>query len=43
MPQLRLFDNVEDLLQRAYDTQGQRIAYIRDEKTGGEEQEIDGE
>lgn len=42
MPQLRLFDNVEDLVQRAYDTQGRRIAYIRNEKAAGEEEEMDG-
>jgi uncharacterized protein (DUF488 family) len=31
--QLRMFDRPEDLLQRAYDTQGERIAYVRDGDT----------
>lgn len=30
MPQLRLFDKVDDLIQRAYDAQGKKIAYVRD-------------
>ena len=38
LPQLRLFDTVEDLIQRAYDTQGNKIAYARDDD-GREEQE----
>jgi uncharacterized protein (DUF488 family) len=31
MPQLRLFDRVEDLILRAYDTQALRIAYVREQ------------
>lgn len=31
MPQLTLFDNEETLIQRAYDAQGQRIAYRRED------------
>ncbi|MHC1728999.1 MAG: DUF488 family protein [Syntrophobacteraceae bacterium] len=31
LPQLRLFEKPEDLIQRAYDTQGERIAYVREE------------
>lgn len=30
MPQLRLFEKLDDLIQRAYDTQGHKIAYARD-------------
>ena len=33
MRQLRLFENPTDLIQRAYDTQGERIAYVRDEES----------
>jgi uncharacterized protein (DUF488 family) len=32
MRQLRMFESPEDLIQRAYDTQGQKIAYIRDDE-----------
>jgi len=32
MPQLRIFDTVEDLIQRAYDTQADRIAHVRSEE-----------
>jgi uncharacterized protein (DUF488 family) len=32
LPQLRLFESPEDLIQRAYDTQGQRIAFVRDDE-----------
>jgi uncharacterized protein (DUF488 family) len=39
LPQLRLFEDPEGLIQRAYDTQGERIAYVRD---GEEEQESPG-
>jgi uncharacterized protein (DUF488 family) len=43
MPQLRLFEKVEDLILRAYDTQSNNIAYVREDKTyeasEGEEQE----
>jgi uncharacterized protein (DUF488 family) len=31
MRQLRLFESPEDLIQRAYDTQGDKIAYVRDD------------
>jgi len=31
MRQLRMFESPEDLIQRAYDTQGLRIAYVRNE------------
>ena len=30
IPQLRLFERPEDLIQRAYDTQSERIAYVRE-------------
>lgn len=30
MPQLTLFDKVEDLIRRAYDTQSRKIAYVRE-------------
>ena len=33
MRQLRMFDSPEDLIQRAYDTQAERIAYVRDDDT----------
>jgi len=36
MRQLRLFECPEDLIQRAYDTQGNRIAYTRNEGSSGE-------
>jgi uncharacterized protein (DUF488 family) len=36
MRQLRLFENPEDVIQRAYDTQGERIAYVRDQDTQGD-------
>jgi uncharacterized protein (DUF488 family) len=32
MRQLRMFESPEDLIQRAYDAQGQKIAYVRDEE-----------
>ena len=32
LPQLRHFENPEDLIQRAYDTQSERIAYVRDDE-----------
>jgi len=32
LPQLRLFENPEDLIQRAYDTQGERIAFVREDE-----------
>jgi len=31
MPQLHLFETVEDLIERAYDTQGEKIAFVRKE------------
>ncbi len=31
MPQLRLFESVDDLILRAYDAQARRIAYVRDD------------
>ena len=36
MRQLRMFEQPEDLIQRAYDTQGDRIAYVRDDPNGGQ-------
>ena len=44
MRQLRMFDNPDDLIQRAYDTQGEKIAYVRDDETlkdAGTEAEIE--
>jgi len=32
LPQLRLFENPEDLIQRVYDTQSDRIAFVRDDE-----------
>jgi uncharacterized protein (DUF488 family) len=32
LPQLRLFENPEDLIQRAYDTQSDRIAFVRQDE-----------
>jgi uncharacterized protein (DUF488 family) len=43
MRQLRMFENPEDLIQRAYDTQGERIAYVRDEPGARETNEHTGE
>lgn len=37
MRQLRLFEKPEDLIQRAYDTQGARIAYVRNDDVDAEE------
>ncbi|MFZ2448748.1 MAG: DUF488 domain-containing protein [Syntrophobacteraceae bacterium] len=37
-PQLRLFERPEDLIQRAYDTQGERIAYVRDDGASGRDE-----
>ena len=37
MPQLGLFDTVENLIQRAYDTLGHKIAYVRGEETPEEQ------
>jgi len=40
MPQLRLFESPEGLIQRAYDNQAERIAYVRDaESSTGESRE----
>lgn len=36
MPQLRLFESPEDLIQRAYDVQGGRIAYVRNAESSME-------
>jgi uncharacterized protein (DUF488 family) len=33
MRQLRMFESPEDLIQRAYDTQSERIAYVKDDET----------
>ena len=33
LPQLRLFENPEDLIQRAYDTQSERIAFVREDES----------
>ena len=38
MPQLRLFENMENLVQRAYDIQSEKIAYVREDKTHDGEQ-----
>jgi uncharacterized protein (DUF488 family) len=32
LPQLRLFESPKDLIQRAYDTQSERIAFVRDDE-----------
>jgi uncharacterized protein (DUF488 family) len=32
LPQLRLFESPEDLIQRAYDTQSERIAFVREDE-----------
>ncbi len=37
LPQLRLFENPEDLIQRAYDTQSERIAFVREDEPQGSE------
>ncbi len=37
MPQLRLFEKVDDLIQRAYDAQGKKIAYVRDAAARGKD------
>jgi len=39
MPQLSLFDTVEDLIQRAYDAQGQKIAHVREDASREEREE----
>ena len=39
MPQLRLFEGVEDLIRRAYDVQSDRIAYVRDDEVHEEAEE----
>lgn len=36
MRQLRMFESPEDLIQRAYDTQAERIAYVRNEAVVGD-------
>lgn len=43
MPQLRLGEKMEDLIQRAYDTQAQRIAYTRQDDSHPEDGEQDGD
>ena len=43
MRQLRMFESPEDLIQRAYDTQGERIAYVRDDPSAGEAAEQAGD
>ena len=43
MPQLRLFEKPEDLIQRAYDTQGDRIAYVRSADADAEEEKAEAE
>lgn len=37
MPQLRLFDKVDDLILRAYDRQAEKIAFVRDETVDEED------
>jgi uncharacterized protein (DUF488 family) len=39
MPQLRLFEGVEDLIRRAYNVQSDRIAYVRDDEVHQEAEE----
>jgi uncharacterized protein (DUF488 family) len=41
--QLRMFESPEDLIQRAYDTQGEKIAYVRDDPSAREEDEQTGD
>ena len=36
IPELTLFDKPEDLVEQAYDLQGEKIAYTNDEKTDGD-------
>ena len=36
MRQLRMFESPEELIQRAYDTQAERIAYVKDEAVAGD-------
>lgn len=43
LPQLRLFENPESLIQRAYDTQGERIAFVRTEGEQDREEESEGD
>ncbi len=43
LPQLRLFESPEDLIQRAYDTQSDRIAFVRDDGGGKLEEEEQGD
>ena len=43
MRQLRLFESPEDLIQRAYDTQGEKIAYVRDDPGAREADEPAGD
>jgi len=43
MPQLRLFEKPEDLIQRAYDTQSHRIAYVRNGDVDAEEEKVEAE
>jgi uncharacterized protein (DUF488 family) len=43
MRQLRMFENSEDLIQRAYDTQGEKIAYTRDDPDAREADEQTGD
>jgi uncharacterized protein (DUF488 family) len=39
MPQLRLFEKVDDLILRAYHTQARKIAFARDDESNDQEQE----
>jgi len=43
MRQLRLFESPEDLIQSAYDTQGEKIAYVREDPGGKEGDEQTGD
>jgi uncharacterized protein (DUF488 family) len=43
MRQLRMFESPEDLIQRAYDTQGEKIAYVRDDPSARESDEQAGD
>ena len=37
LPESDLFTSPEQMLERAYDTQGRKIAHVKEEKTGTEE------
>ncbi len=43
LPQLRLFESPDDLIQRAYDTKGEKIAFVRDDDEEREPNEAEKE